>query len=140
MSQILEYKSISAARSAISEIYNTAEQHLAVAITRENDAPITVIRQDHLKKALEALCLLEPQVRFSSDGDVSMWIDGLPVSGQGESFEAAGQEIIDSLRDYAKTWIEDLRDYPNHKDRWGVVNLVLLSSDDELRAFLFGND
>lgn len=140
MSHILEYKSISAARSAISEIYNTAERHLAVAITRENDAPITVIRQDHLKKALEALCLLEPQVRFSSDGEVSMWIDGLPVSGQGESFEAAGQEIIDSLRDYAKTWIEDLRDYPNHKDRWDVVNLVLLSSDDELRAFLFGND
>ena len=140
MEQLLEYRSISAARSAISEIYNTAERNLAVGITRENDVPVAVIRQDHLKKALQALCLLEPQVRFSPDGAVSMWLDGLPVSGQGESFDVAGQDLIDSLRDYAKTWIEDLRDYPNHKDRWDVVNLVLLSSDDELSAFLFGND
>lgn len=140
MGQLLEYRSISAARSAISEIYNTAERHLAVAITRENDAPIAVIRQDHLKKALQALCLLEPQVRFSSDGAVSMWLDGLPVSGEGESFDVAGQDLIDSLRQYAKTWIEDLRDYPNHKNRWDVVNLVLLSNDDEMRAFLFGDD
>ena len=140
MGQILEYKSISAARSAISEIYNTVERHLAVAITRENDAPVTVIRQDHLKKALQALCVIEPQVRFSASGAVSMWIDALPVSGQGESFEVAGADLIDSLRDYAKTWIEDLRDYPNHKDRWDVVNLVLLSNDDEMRAFLFGSD
>lgn len=140
MGQLLEYRTISAARNAIGEIYNTAERHLAVAITRENDAPVAVIRQDHLKKALQALCLLEPQVRFSSDGQVSMWLDGLPVSGQGETFDAAGQEIIDSLREYAKTWVEDLRDYPNHKHRWDVVNLVLLSDDDEMRAFLFGDD
>lgn len=140
MGQLLEYRTISAARNAIGEIYNTAERHLAVAITRENDAPIAVIRQDHLKKALQALCSLEPQVRFSSDGQVSMWLDGLPVSGQGETFDAAGQEIIDSLREYAKTWVDDLRDYPNHKHRWDVVNLVLLSDDDEMRAFLFGAD
>lgn len=140
MSQILEYQSISAARSAISEIYNTAERHLAVGITRENDAPIAVIRQDHLKKALQALCLLKPQVRFSADGQVSMWLDGLPVSGQGENFEVAGEDLINSLRDYAKTWVEDLRNYPNHKHRWDVVNLVLLSSDEEMRAFLFGDD
>lgn len=140
MGQLLEYRTISAARNAIGEIYNTAERHLAVTITRENDAPVAVIRQDHLKKALQALCLLEPQVRFSSDGQVSMWLDGLPVSGQGETFDAAGQEIIDSLREYAKTWVEDLRDYPNHKHRWDVVNLVLLSEDDEMRAFLFGDD
>ncbi len=136
----MEYRSISAARSAISEIYNTAERNLAVGITRENDVPVAVIRQDHLKKALQALCLLQPQVRFSSDGAVSMWLDGLPVSGQGESFDAAGQDLIDSLRDYAKTWIEELRDYPNHKNRWDVVNLVLLSNDDEMRVFLFGDD
>lgn len=140
MGQLLEYRSISAARSAISEIYNTAERHLAVAITRENDAPVAVIRQDHLKKALQALCLLEPQVRFSSDGVVSMWIEGLPVTGQGENFDVAGVDLIASLRDYAKTWIEELRDYPNHKNRWDVVNLVLLSNDEEMHAFLFGDD
>ncbi|MDP1711843.1 MAG: hypothetical protein Q8K86_05240 [Candidatus Nanopelagicaceae bacterium] len=140
MSQLLEYRTISAARKAIGEIYNTAERHIAVAITREDDAPVAVIRQDHLKKALQALCPLEPQVRFSPDGQASIWLDGLPVSGQGESFEEAGDELIDSLRDYAKTWVEDLREYPNHKHRWDVVNLVLLSNDDELRAFLFGDD
>ncbi len=68
-----------------------------------------------------------------------MWIDGLPVSGEGTSLDAAEQDLIDSLRDYSHTWIEDLRRYPNHEQKWGVVNLVLLSNDDELRGHLFGN-
>ncbi|MBI3430135.1 MAG: prevent-host-death protein, partial [Actinobacteria bacterium] len=78
--------------------------------------------------------------RFSKSGTVSMWIVGLPISSQGSSFNEAGTELIEALRDYAQTWVEELKNYPNHKEKWGIANLVLLSTDDELRTFLFGDD
>ena len=140
MSQLLDYQKISAARDDIGQIYSTVERHLVVGISRGNDAPVAVIRRDDLKKALRALCPLDPQVRFSEEGHVSMWIDDLPVSSQGENLEETEQGLIEALRDYAETWVEDLKEYPNHKHRWDVVNLILLSDDDELRAFLFGTD
>ncbi len=140
MAELLEYPKITDARAAISEIYSTAERHLVVRINREGDAPVAVIRNDNLKEALQALCPLDPQVRFSKNGTVSMWIDGLPVSSQGSSLPEAENELIGALRDYAQTWVEELKNYPNHKDRWGIANLVMLSSDSELSEFLFGND
>ena len=138
MGPLLEYTKITDARSAISEIYSTAERHLAVVMRRESDAPVAVIHRDDLKRALRALCPLEPQVRFSADEHVSMWIEGLPVSAEGSTFESAGADLLHSLRAYSLTWVEDLRDYPNHKQNWGVVNLVLLSDDDELQVHMFG--
>lgn len=140
MSQLLDYPKISAARDDIGQIYSTVERHLVVGISRGTDAPVAVIRRDDLKKALQSLCPLEPQVRFSKEGEVSMWIDDLPVNSQGINLEEAEQSLIEALRDYAKTWVEDLKEYPNHKHRWDIVNLVLLSDDEELRVFLFGND
>lgn len=140
MAHLLEYSKITKARASISEIYSTVEQHLVVGILREGDAPVAVIRRDDLKAALQALSPLSPQVRFSKNGTVSMWIEGLPISSQGSSFDEAGEELIVALRDYAQTWVEELKNYPNHKERWGVANLVLLSDDDELREFLFGKD
>lgn len=140
MSPLLEYTKITDARSAIGEIYSTAERHLAVVVRREGDAPVAVIRRDDLKEALRALRPLEPQIRFSPDEHVSMWIEGLPVSGEGATFEVAGADLIHSLKEYSQTWVEDLRNYPNHKQNWDLVNLVLLSDDEELRVHLFGDD
>ena len=140
MSQVLHYPKISSAREAISQIYSTVERHLVVGISRENDAPVAVIRKDDLKQALQTLYPISPQVRFDTKKQTSMWIDGIPVSSQGEDFDSAGHALIGALRDYANMWVEDLKDYQNHRERWPLVNLVLLSDDDELFAFLFGRD
>lgn len=140
MTELLDYPKISQARAAISEIYSTVERHLVVGIQREGDAPVSVIRRDNLKEALRALSPLNPQVRFAKNGTVSMWLEGLPISSQGSSFSNAGTELIEALRDYAQTWVEELKNYPNHNERWGLANLVLLSDDSELREFLFGDD
>ena len=140
MSQILEYSKITDARAAIADIYSTASRHLVVEISREGDAPVSVIRKDDLKSVLRSHCALDPQVRFSKDGQVSMWIEDVPVSSQGPSFEDASNGLIEALRDYAQTWIEDLKDYPNHKDRWALATLIRLSDNSELHQYLFGDE
>lgn len=140
MSLLLDYPKISAARDAIGAIYTAAHSQLVVSITRENDAPVAVILKDDLKQALQALCPIEPKVSFSKNGHVSIWIEGLPISSEGDSFEAASFALIAAMRDYAATWVDELRLYKNHRDRWAFANLILLSEDEELHAFLFSDD
>lgn len=140
MSQLLDYSKISAARDAISAIYSTAHSNMVVSITRGNDAPVVVILKENLIEALQALYPVEPKVSFAKNGHVSIWIDGLPISAQGESFEMASDELVQAMRDYAAAWVDELRLYPNHKENWALTNLILLSTDEELHTFLFSDD
>jgi hypothetical protein len=48
-------------------------------------------------------------------------------------------EIIEALREYAEDWHERLLNAPNHRDNWGLVQLISLSSDDQLRDWLVGS-
>jgi hypothetical protein len=140
MSQILEYANISDARDNFKSIYDSASANVSAVVRRKDDEPVVVVNQKNFLEALRALCPLDPQVRFSEDGSVSMWLPGIPVSSQGSDFEVAGNGLIQALRDYSLTWVEDLRRYPNHENNWGLVNLVLLSSDHALFDHLFGDE
>jgi hypothetical protein len=88
-------------------------------------------------RALRSLCPVDPQVSFAESG-VSMWLPGLPVSAAPE-FGDAVNSFLEALRAYADLWVDDLRRYPNHEDNWTLVNLVLLSDDDEMRKHIFGD-
>lgn len=140
MSQILEYANISDARNNFKLIYDSASAHVSAVVRRKEDDPVVVVNHKNFLEALRALCPLNPEVRFSEDGSVSMWLPGIPVSSQGSNFEVAGNELIHALRDYSLTWVEDLKRYPNHENNWGLVNLVLLSSSQALYDHLFGDE
>ncbi len=140
MSQVLKYANITDARDNFKLIYDSASAHISAVVQRKEDEPVAVVNLQDFLRALRALCPLNPQVRFSEDGRVSMWISGFPVSSEGSDFEAAGNELIQALRDYSLTWVEDLRRYPNHEEKWGLVNLVLLSTDQALFEHLFGEE
>ena len=140
MSRTLSYAKITDARAAISDIYDSVERNLVVDITREDDAPVAVIRKDSLISLLQAKCNFEPKVHFSEEGYVSIWLEGLPVSAQGVSLEVAEFELIRSLRDFSQTWMDDLREYPNHRDNWQLPALVRLTTDDQLHQLVFGNE
>ena len=140
MTQSLTYTKITDARAAIADIYDTVSRHLPVDITRENEAPVTVIRKDDLKSLLQSQCVFDPKVLFSKEGQVSIWLENLPVSSQGNSLSEAENALIEALQDYAQTWMEDLKDYPNHQKGWAIPALVRLSENEELHHLLFGNE
>lgn len=139
MGGVREYLKIGEARARFKELYDSAGRHVPTVMQRDADTPVVTVRRDDFLKALRALCPIEPQVSFSGTG-VSMWIEGVPVSAQGEDLSAAESALLESLRAYADTWVDDLSRYPNHEEQWGLVNLVLLSADDELGRHLFGQD
>jgi hypothetical protein len=140
MGQTLSYAKITDARAAITDIYNSAQRNLIVDITRENDAPVAVIRKDSLVELLSDKCAFAPKVDFSVDGYVSIWLEDAPVSAQGATLDQAEVELIISLREFTQTWFEELREYPNHRDNWALPTLVRLSTDEELHKLVFGNE
>lgn len=68
----------------------------------------------------------------------SIFIPGLPVAADGPSFDDAINEMINALREYADDWQDHLRTAANHQANWGLVLLIALSSDDQLRRWLVG--
>ena len=71
-------------------------------------------------------------------GGWSVFIPGLPVAADGASFDEAITEMIDALREYAEDWQQRLLDAPNHRDNWGLVQLISFSDDEQLRDWLVG--
>ena len=138
MGQTLTYTKITDAAAAISDIYDTVTLHLPVDIARESEVAVTVIRKDDLKGLLESRCTFHPKFHFSKDGHVSIWLEDLPVNSQGNSLPEAETVLIEALRDYSQSWMEDLREYPNDQNGWEIPALVRLSDDDELHHLLFG--
>jgi predicted RNase H-like HicB family nuclease len=72
-------------------------------------------------------------------GAWSVFIPGLPVAADGATFDEAVVEMVEALREYAEDWQDHLREAPNHHDNWGLVQLIGLSDDDQLRDWLVGD-
>lgn len=125
------------ARDHFKELMDTAESG-GVAVLRRN-APMALVRRELLDQALAVQHPFDVKVSFDS-GQTSMWIDGVPVHGVGDSYDAAEEDFLDALVDYAGAWVERLRFAPNHAAHAGLVARVLLFAGDidELRSAVFG--
>ncbi|MDQ1248076.1 MAG: hypothetical protein QG597_2448 [Actinomycetota bacterium] len=138
MTPVLDYAKITDARRQLKDVYDTASANISVVIRRDFDEPVALLPKDSILRALRALVPLDPEVRFDEDGHVYVWLPGLPISADDADFDGAIGSLVAALRDYADEWVDDLRHFRNHEANWGLVNLVLLSSDDELVAHLVG--
>ena len=48
-------------------------------------------------------------------------------------------EMVGALRTYAEAWHEVLGNASNHRDNRDLVQLIALSTDDQLRSWLTGD-
>lgn len=78
------------------------------------------------------------QVVPEADG-WSVFLPGLPVAADGATFDEAIAEMIEALREYADDWQERLLDAPDHRENWGLVQLISLSDDAQLTDWLVGS-
>lgn len=124
------------AREHWKDILDLAEAG-AVAVVRRN-SPVAVIDRQVLDDALAKVHPFNVQVSFGQ-GEVSTWIEGLPVHGIGASLDESEDDFLDALLDYAEAWVEELHVAPNHRGHAGVVRRVLLCAGDreQLRRTVF---
>jgi predicted RNase H-like HicB family nuclease len=68
----------------------------------------------------------------------SVFIPGVPVAADGATFDEAITEMADALQEYADDWQDHLQHAPNHRENWGLVQLISLSNAEQLREWLAG--
>jgi predicted RNase H-like HicB family nuclease len=105
-----------------------------VTVRRDN-ARTAIVDLERLRISPTSLGGYRAQVVAEADG-WSVFIPGLPVAADGATFDEAIAEMVEALRKYAEDWHERLRDAPNHRNNWGLVQLISLSDDDQLRDWL----
>jgi antitoxin (DNA-binding transcriptional repressor) of toxin-antitoxin stability system len=133
---ISEYRTFTQARDNLKAILDAAESGRPATITRDG-ATSAMVAADRLRDYLAAT--VTPNVRAAhEDGAWALFIPGLPIAAEATDYDDALNDLVDALRDYAEDWVDHLNRAPNHADNWGVVNLILLSDDDQLRRWAVG--
>lgn len=130
----VHYDSYTDARAHLKDLLDAAERG-RVATVRRDSATAAVVDGQRLREALAVLVSSRAQV-VPEAGGWSVFIPGLPISADGTTFDEAIGEMIDALREYADDWQQRLLDAPNHRSSWGLVQLVGLSDDEQLREWL----
>ncbi len=132
----VHYESYTEARSHLKDLLDAAEQG-RVATVRRDAGRAAVVDVERLRHFLATVCASRAQV-IAEGGGWSVFIPGLPIAADGATFDEAIDEMLDALREYAEDWQERLQAAPNHRDNWGLVQLISLSDDEQLRGWLVG--
>lgn len=132
----MHFDSYTDARTHLKDLLDAAEKGRVATIRRDHarTAVVDVVRLQHVLVSMN-----QPRAHVVAESDGwSVYIPGLPVAADGETFDEAITEMIASLREYAEDWQDRLLDTPNHRDNWGLVQLIGLSDDTQLREWLVG--
>jgi predicted RNase H-like HicB family nuclease len=132
----VHFDSYTDARAHLKALLDAAERGLVATVRRES-ARTAIVDVERLRHYLAAVTPSRAQV-VSEAGGWSLFIPGLPVAADGATFDEAVAEMVDALREYAEDWQDHLLDSPNHRENWGLVQLISLSDDGQLRDWLVG--
>ncbi|WP_112466623.1 prevent-host-death protein [Streptomyces triticisoli] len=132
----VHYESYTEARAHLKDLLDAADEG-RVATVRRDQGRAAVVDVSRLLRYLALVCPSKARV-VPEAGGWSVFIPGLPVAADGATFDEAIGEMADALREYAEDWQERLRTAPNHQDNWGLVQLIALSDDAELRDWIVG--
>lgn len=131
----LTFHSYSEARGRLKDVLDAAAVGVPVLVRREG-TEAAVVDARRLRYALARLCPRPEAV--AEDGGWSLFISGLPLAADGATFQDAAEEMVDVLREYADDWQDHLKDAVNHRESWGLVQLIELSDDDQLKEWITG--
>ncbi|WP_250281798.1 MULTISPECIES: hypothetical protein [unclassified Frankia] len=132
----VHYDSYTDARAHLKDLLDAAERGRVATVRRDNRIT-AFVDQERLRHFLASVSPSRAQV-VAEAGGWSILIPGLPVAADGADLDEALDEMIVALREYAEDWQDRLLDAPNHATNWGLVQLVTLSSDVQLREWLVG--
>jgi predicted RNase H-like HicB family nuclease len=133
----VHYDSYTEARNKLKNLLDAAESG-QVATVRRDAVTAVVLDAERLRYFLASVVPSRAQV-VQEAGGWSVFIPGLPVAADGATFEEAIAEMVGALREYADDWQDHLLHAANHRDNWGLVQLISLSSDEQLHEWLAGS-
>lgn len=135
MTSMVDFPNMAAARANLKVLVDAAVAGVPSRLHRDSSG-VALVDAERLRYFLSRIT---PAAEAHAEaGGWSLVIPGAPVAADGATFDEAVTELIDALREYAEDWAARLRLAPNHREHWGLVQLVALSSDEQLRDWLTG--
>lgn len=129
-----DFNSFTSARDHLKQVFDANAQGRTVTL-RRNDQVSAMLPAERLRSYF--FSTVSPRVRvFEEDGRVVALMDDRPFVSEGVSVDAALDDLVLSLREYAEDWEERLFRAPNHAPAWALVQLVKLSTDEQLLEWL----
>lgn len=136
MATATHFPTLSAARAGFKDLLDAAEEGRSATVRRENRVA-AVVDAGRLRSMLTETRPADAQLVAEADG-WSIFLPGLPLAADATTFDGALDEMVLVLREYAKDWEDHLLHAPNHANNWGLVQLIALSDDGQLKAWLVG--
>ncbi len=131
-----QFPTLSEARKHFKTLLDAAQDGRPASVRRDQRTA-AVVDAERLRATLSALRPARAQV-VAEAGGWSVILPGLPIAADGPTLDEALDETVLALREYAEDWSARLLHAPNHADNWGLVQLIALSDDDQLRNWLVG--
>ena len=136
MATATHFPTLSAARAGFKDLLDAAEEGRSATVRRENKVA-AVVDAGRLRSMLTETRHADAQLVAEADG-WSIFLPGLPLAADATTFDGALDEMVLVLREYAQDWDDHLLHAPNHANNWGLVQLIALSDDGQLKAWLVG--
>jgi predicted RNase H-like HicB family nuclease len=130
----VHYDTVTDARAHFSALLDAAEQGVPATVRRDKRRA-AVLDADRLLHFLVSVHPARAEL-VAEAGGWSVLLPELPIAADGETFDEALGEMVLALREYAEDWADHLRHAPNHEQNWGLVQIIDLSSDEQLRDWL----
>lgn len=136
MTAIAHFSTLRDGRNHLKDVMDAAAEGRPASVTRDQ-LRVAAVDADRLAYFLAKMCPARAAV-VAEGGGWSIILPNLPVAADGATLDEALDETVDALRDYAEAWLDRLRLAPHHEDNWSLVQLIELSSDEQLKAWLQG--
>jgi predicted RNase H-like HicB family nuclease len=130
----VDYPTFSEARKDLKRVYDVSESGRTVTLGRDNYVA-AVVNADRLRDFFSRTVAPRVQAQFE-DGVWVAFMEGRPFVSEGATLEEAVADLLESLREYAEDWEDHLQAASNHADNWGLVQLINLSTDEQLTEWM----
>lgn len=138
MADVRHFSSYSQARESLRALLDSAAAGAITTLDRGASRFIVIAAEDH-RNALARLIPSRARVVAEGGGWVVLFPEA-PVHGDGETFADAIDDAVEALREYAEDWNDRLRFASNHVDYRSLVELVELSTDEQLKDWILAEE
>lgn len=130
----VHYETVREGRAHMGDLMDAAVEGRPATVQRDRDRAAFVDAERlryYLSKLIPANALV-----VAEGGGWSVMIPGQPIAADGATLDEALDEMVSALREYAADWADHLRHAPNHRENWGLVQIIELSTDSQLKDWL----
>jgi predicted RNase H-like HicB family nuclease len=130
----LTYDTVTDGRKHFSDALKAASEGQTVRVVRSGGA--IVLLDGRALLGFIAKATPSKAVIAQDEHGYSVYLPDKPIAADGATVDEALDQMVEAMRTYAMAWHDVLRQAPNHAGNWGLVQLIELSDDDQLRSWL----